>query len=119
MSNSGNSTSPRAAWAGSVPVDRAACGMGFVAAPGAEPSHRVVELGALALARLGHRGGPDADGKSGDRAGPKIQGPRRIFGSNVAVAVLFEWDERALGVLASAINAQGMRLLDWRQPPLD
>jgi glutamate synthase domain-containing protein 2/glutamate synthase domain-containing protein 1/glutamate synthase domain-containing protein 3 len=93
--------------------------MGFVAAPGAEPSHRVVELGALALARLGHRGGLDADGKSGDGAGLLIQIPRRVFGPNAAVAVLFEWDERARGVLASAIQAQGMRLLDWRQPPLD
>jgi len=114
-----SSTSPRAAWPGRLPADRAACGMGFVAAPGAEPSHRVVELGALALARLGHRGGLDADGKSGDGAGLLIQVPRRIFGSDVAVAVLFEWVERARRVLASAIEAHGMKLLDWRQPPLD
>src|SRR3984893_5468931 len=119
MSNSGNSTSPRAAWAGSVPVDRAACGMGFVATPGRAPSHRVVELGALALARLGPRGGLDANGKSGDGAGLLIQVPRRLFGEDTAVAVLFEWDDRARPALERAIAAQGMRLLDWRRPRLE
>jgi glutamate synthase domain-containing protein 2/glutamate synthase domain-containing protein 1/glutamate synthase domain-containing protein 3 len=93
--------------------------MGFVAAPGAPPSHRVVELGAVALSRLGHRGGLDADGKSGDGAGLMIQVPRRIFGSEVAVAVLFEWDDGARQVLSSALAAEGMRVQDWRQPPLD
>src|SRR3989442_15959980 len=118
MSHSGSSASPRAAWAGSVPIDRAACGMGFVATPGAAPSHRVVELGALALARLSHRGGLDADGKSGDGAGLLIQVPRRLFGEDTAVAVLFEWDERARLVLEGAIAAQGLRLIDWRRPRL-
>ncbi|MDQ6742943.1 MAG: glutamate synthase large subunit [Candidatus Dormibacteraeota bacterium] len=117
MSHSEHSASPRAAWAGSVPVDRAACGMGFVATPGRAPSHRVVELGALALARLGHRGGLDADGKSGDGAGLLIQVPRRLFGDS-AVAVLFEWDERARATLERAIAEQGMRLVDWRRPRL-
>src|SRR3979411_3095752 len=97
-----SSTSRRAAWPGHLRADRAACGMGFVAAPGAPPSHRGVEHGAGALSRPGHRGGLDADGKSGDGAGLMIQVPRRIFGSNVAVAVLFEWDERDRRVLASA-----------------
>ena len=86
--------------------------MGFVATPGRAASHRVVELGALALARLGHRGGLDADGKSGDGAGLLIQVPRRLFGEDTAVAVLFEWDERARPALERAIAAQGMRLVD-------
>jgi glutamate synthase (ferredoxin) len=111
--------SPRAAWAGSLPADRAACGMGFVATPGSSPSHRVVELGTLALANLAHRGGLDADGKSGDGAGLMIQVPRRLFGKDAAVAVLFEWDERGRPALAAALAAQGMRLLEWRRPPLD
>ena len=93
--------------------------MGFVATPGLPPSHRVVELGALALARLSHRGGLDADGISGDGAGLLVQVPRRLFGPGVAVAVLFEWDERARAVLEGAIAAHGMRLVDWRRPRLD
>jgi glutamate synthase (ferredoxin) len=93
--------------------------MGFVATPASPPSHRVVELGALALAHLSHRGGLDADGKSGDGAGLLIQVPRRLFGNDTAVAVLFEWDERARPTLEAAIAAQGMRLLEWRRPGLD
>jgi glutamate synthase domain-containing protein 2/glutamate synthase domain-containing protein 1 len=93
--------------------------MGFVATPGSAPSHRVVELGALALARLAHRGGLDADGASGDGAGLLIQVPRGLFAAGEAVAVLFEWDERARHTLADAIAAQGLRLVDWRQPKLD
>src|SRR5215468_12784097 len=99
--------SPRAAWPGRLPSERAACGMGFVATPRSPESHRVVEVGVTALARLSHRGGLDADGKSGDGAGLMIQIPRRIFGLRAAVAVLFEWDERARGELAAALADQG------------
>jgi len=67
--------------------------MGFVATPGSPASHRVIEIGVTALARLSHRGGLDADGKSGDGAGLMIQIPRLLFGDDVAVVVLFEWDE--------------------------
>jgi glutamate synthase (ferredoxin) len=93
--------------------------MGFVATPGAAPSHRVVQLGVTALARLSHRGGLDADGRSGDGAGLLVQLPRRIVGPDVAVAVLFEWDERARRELASALAGYGMGVADWRRPPID
>ncbi|TMG62335.1 MAG: hypothetical protein E6H86_10540, partial [Chloroflexi bacterium] len=49
--------------------------MGFVATP--ELGHEAVALGVQALARLAHRGGLDADGKSGDGAGLLIQVPHR------------------------------------------
>jgi len=109
---------PNAAWAGRERAWRAACGMGFVATPGAEPSHQVISLGVTALARLSHRGGLDADGKSGDGAGLMIQIPRAIFGGH-AVAVLFEWDPRAREILAAALAEFGMGVIDWRRPPLD
>ena len=111
----------RAAWdGGGLPDSRAACGMGFVATPGEAPSHRVVELGVGALARLSHRGGLDADGRSGDGAGLLIQVPRALFdGEDVAVAVVFEWDERARGLLEGVLAGCGMRVRDWRRPPLD
>ncbi|MBO0684542.1 MAG: glutamate synthase subunit alpha, partial [Candidatus Dormibacteraeota bacterium] len=93
--------------------------MGFVATPSAEPSHRVVEMGVTAAARLSHRGGLDADGKSGDGAGLMLQIPRRIFGQDTAVAVLFEWDDRARRILSSALAKHGMGVQDWRRPPVD
>src|SRR5215831_4301964 len=111
--------SSRAQWPGRLPEQRAACGMGFVATPREMPSHRVIELGVTALARLSHRGGLDADGKSGDGAGLMIQIPRLLFGDDVGVAVLFEWDQRARRELAAALAGYGMGIADWRRPPLD
>ena len=93
--------------------------MGFIATPGSPASHRVIEVGLTALARLSHRGGLDADGKSGDGAGLMIQIPRLLFGDDVAVAVLFEWDQRARHELAAALAGYGMGIADWRRPPLD
>jgi glutamate synthase (ferredoxin) len=91
--------------------------MGFVATP--ELGHEAVVLSVQALARLSHRGGLDADGKSGDGAGLLIQVPRRLLGGEVAVAALFEWDERGREIVAEAIAASGLQLVDWRRVPVD
>src|SRR5471032_97459 len=91
--------------------------MGFVAAP--ELGHRAVALGVQALARLAHRGGLDADGKSGDGAGLLIQVPYRLLGGEVAVAVLFEWDKRARRIVADAAASNGLELVSWRAVPVD
>ncbi|TMD76794.1 MAG: hypothetical protein E6I77_08730 [Chloroflexi bacterium] len=107
----------RLAWAGDLPSARAACGMGFVSTP--ELGHDAVELGARALARLAHRGGLDADGKSGDGAGLLIQVPHRLLGGDHAVVCVFEWDERALPLIAQAMAAAGMEVLEWRRVPVD
>jgi glutamate synthase (ferredoxin) len=91
--------------------------MGFVATP--ELDHESVSLGAQALARLAHRGGLDADGKSGDGAGLLIQVPHRLLGGELAVAALFEWDKRARGIVADAVAETGLRLAGWRAVPVD
>ena len=91
--------------------------MGFVSAP--ELGHEAVAFGVNALARLAHRGGLDADGKSGDGAGLLIQVPHRLLGGQYAVAALFEWDPRARAIFEAAVTDAGMRLADWREVPLD
>ncbi len=91
--------------------------MGFVSTP--RLGHQVVELGVQALARLSHRGGLDADGKSGDGAGLLIQVPHRLLGGRFAVASLFEWDARARQLVTDALAASGMSLLEWRPVPVD
>jgi len=91
--------------------------MGFVATP--ESGHRAVELGVQALARLSHRGGLDADGKSGDGAGLLIQVPHRLLGGDFAVAALFEWDARARDIVAESVASSGLGLVEWRQVPVD
>ncbi len=90
--------------------------MGFVATP--DSGHEAVRLGVQALARLAHRGGLDADGKSGDGAGLLIQIPHRLIG-RYAVAALFEWDSRAKNVVEDAAAAFGMHVESWRAVPLD
>src|SRR6202521_2371842 len=115
-------TSTRAHWPGNLPAYRAACGMGFVATPALPVSHRVVELGTGALARLAHRGGVDSDGKSGDGAGLLIQVPHRLLGarpSRLAVAMLFEWDSRARVLLAEELHHAGSPISEWRPVPVD
>ena len=91
--------------------------MGFVATP--DSGHEAVSLGVLALARLAHRGGLDADGKSGDGAGLLIQVPGRIVGDAYGVVALFDWDERSRNVVEEAVAEHGMRLVGWRQVPVD
>src|SRR2546423_14613571 len=91
--------------------------MGFVSTP--ELGHESVELGARALARLAHRGGLDADGKSGDGAGLLIQIPQRLIGGDFGVVSLFEWDERALALVTASVAAAGLQILEWRRVPID
>ncbi|HXM69937.1 MAG TPA: hypothetical protein VN970_02310, partial [Thermoanaerobaculia bacterium] len=78
-----------------------------------------MELGVGALARLSHRGGLDADGKSGDGAGLLIQVPHRLLGGDFAVAALFEWDARARDIVAESLATSGLSLVEWRQVPVD
>jgi glutamate synthase domain-containing protein 2/glutamate synthase domain-containing protein 1/glutamate synthase domain-containing protein 3 len=91
--------------------------MGFVASP--ELGHEAVALGVQALARLSHRGGLDADGKSGDGAGLLIQVPKRLLGGDFAVAALFAWDDRARAIVAESASASDLELREWRAVPID
>src|SRR5215468_2752419 len=59
--------------------DHDACGVGFVTRLGAAPSHEIVERALTALMRLAHRGGVDADGRSGDGAGLLMAIPDRFM----------------------------------------
>ena len=93
--------------------------MGFVATP--DLGHEAVRLGVQALARLAHRGGLDADGKSGDGAGLLIQVPHRLLGgaaagaaNRLAVVSLFEWDGSARRVVE-----RHLRIAEWRHVPVD
>ncbi len=91
--------------------------MGFVSTP--EAGHEAVALGVGALARLAHRGGLDADGKSGDGAGLLIQVPHRLLGGDFAVAALFEWEGRGRQVFEEAAASVGIKVADWRSVPVD
>src|SRR5215471_9239227 len=112
--------------------DHDACGTGFIVRPGCEASHEVVERGLVALQRLSHRGGIDADGASGDGAGlmtavPEafmrrvaaelgIKLPRRFgMGMFFLASDRQEWARRAVETLARTMN---LRCLGWREVPV-
>src|SRR6266446_1172086 len=62
-----------------IPMDHDACGVGFVTKPGGKASHEIVERALEALKRLAHRGGVDADGRSGDGAGLLTSIPEKFI----------------------------------------
>ena len=79
-------------------ADHDACGVGFIAQLGGPASHAVVERGLGALARLAHRGGVDADGRSGDGAGLLVGLPKAFFRNTArAHGIMRVLDERHVG----------------------
>jgi glutamate synthase (ferredoxin) len=114
-------------------VDHDACGVGFVAQLGSAGSRDVVERALEALRRLGHRGGLDADGRSGDGAGlltaiPDgfIRGCAREAGIELpevyALGMVFLPIRQATAARESITGLaenHGLRLLGWRVVPTD
>jgi glutamate synthase domain-containing protein 2/glutamate synthase domain-containing protein 1/glutamate synthase domain-containing protein 3 len=111
-----------------------ACGVGFVVRTSGDADHDVVRRGLIALGRLAHRGAVAADGLSGDGAGVLTQIPRRLVEREalqhgwavgerdlVAIAMLFlpPDDETAADALAAGLERQGLRVLGWRDVPVE
>ena len=119
--------------AGQFAADHDACGVGFIAQLGSRGSHEVVERALEALRRLAHRGGLDADGRSGDGAGLLTAIPsgflRRHAGelgialpAVFAVGMLFlprDGEEEARAAIAHAAKVHALDLLGWRRVPFD
>jgi len=114
-------------------VDHDACGVGLVTQLGRPGSHEIVERALEALRRLAHRGGVDADGRSGDGAGLLTQIPdsfirkqaRRngidlptVFG--LGMVFLPPGDEiAARAAIQSSAFESGLRCLGWRAVSCD
>ena len=112
------------------------CGVGFVAALEGQPDPRVLPLALTALARLVHRGGVDADGRTGDGAGVLTGIPASIFAPalaaldrgrvparDLAVGLLFLPHDPAgcakgQRIATAALAAQGLSFLGWREVPV-
>jgi glutamate synthase (ferredoxin) len=114
-------------------TDHDACGVGFIAQLGSSGSHEIVERALTALARLAHRGGVDADGRSGDGAGLLTALPQAFFRNRAreigvelpeqfGVGMVFLRPERGLEsyvAVEEAAAAVGLRFLGWRTVPTD
>lgn len=113
--------------------DHDACGTGFIVRLGHSASHEAVERGLVALERLSHRGGIDADGASGDGAGLMTEIPdsflRRaaselgialpeVFGLGMLFLPANEQAglRQAIGTLAPTM---GLSCLGWREAPVE
>ncbi|MEK7325351.1 MAG: glutamate synthase subunit alpha, partial [Chloroflexota bacterium] len=113
--------------------DRGGCGIGFVADQHGRASHALLHHALEALNNLQHRGALSADARTGDGAGVLTPLPRRLFAreaerltgrpvnpDQLAVGVFFfqpDTAEQCMALAESALAAQGLRLLCWREVP--
>jgi len=111
--------------------DHDACGVGFVTQLGGAPSHELVERALTALLRLAHRGGVDADGRSGDGAGLLMAIPTRFMRDRaleMGIALPSEFglgmvflpsgeETLARAIIESLARKNGLRCLGWRVLP--
>jgi glutamate synthase (ferredoxin) len=127
---------PRASGLYDPRFEHDACGVGFVARLSGQPGHDIVAKAVEAVANLSHRGAVAADGKSGDGSGVLTQIPRRLFAHEAAKLGLRLDDADLLGIgmfflpasdapgesertIEEALNSSGLRLLGWRDVPID
>ncbi|WP_087499726.1 glutamate synthase large subunit [Pseudomonas sp. SID14000] len=112
------------------------CGFGLIAHMTGEPSHHLLQTAMQALTCMTHRGGINADGKTGDGCGLLMQKPdqflRAVAQEHFAVElpkqyavgmVFFNQDpvkaEAARANMDREILAAGLNLVGWRKVPID
>src|SRR5271154_447841 len=114
-------------------ADHDACGVGFIAQLGGPASHAVIERGLEALARVAHRGGVDADGRSGDGAGLLVAIPKAFFrrvARDDGIALPEEFgvgmvflqrgqESQAMESIRAAVEKFDLSFLGWRSVPTD
>jgi len=111
--------------------DSDSCGVGFVAASNATPSHEILHQALTALGRLAHRGAVASDGKSSDGVGVTTAIPRALLLREAGIALD---DSALLGVgmiflplddlhseelLERCLAAHNLKVLCWRDVPVD
>ena len=114
-----------------------ACGVGLVAALDGKPRREIVEMGIAALKNVWHRGAVDADGKTGDGAGIRVEVPQDFFREHVTrtghkptddpicVGQIFlprtdfAGQEAARTLVETEVLHFGFYIYGWRQPPVD
>ncbi|CAM2903955.1 glutamate synthase large subunit [Saccharomonospora xinjiangensis] len=111
-----------------------ACGVAFVADLTGRANHDIVAKALVALCNLEHRGARGAEPETGDGAGILIQLPDAFFrevtgfalpepGGYAAGTVFLPRDEHVRGRAISTVERiaaeEGMRVLGWRDVPVD
>ncbi len=116
--------------------ERDACGVGFIASPAGQPTHKLLAQTLTALTCMEHRGGCSADRDSGDGAGiltavpwlllqdwSQSQGLDLSKTANLAVGMAFlpqAVDQLAVAkqVVAEIVRQENLELLGWRVVPV-
>ena len=109
------------------------CGFGLISHMEGKASHELLQTAIEALTCMTHRGGINADGKTGDGCGLLLKKPdsffRKVAGEQgidlpdtYAVGMVFTHPdaERARAqkaVLQEQMEAQGVNVLGWREVP--
>ena len=114
-----------------------ACGVGMIAALDVKPNRKVVDMAIAALKAVWHRGAVDADGKTGDGAGIRLDIPQELFrkyiqqtghensDDNLCVGMLFlprenmGAQDQARLIVETEIIRYGFYIYGWRQAPID
>lgn len=110
------------------------CGIGFVAHIKGEPSHDIILRGLDVLRNMDHRGATSADNSTGDGAGLLMQiphefitdvlkinvGEKGTYGTGIIFLPKIESEaEYCLSVLNKYIEQEGLRLIGYRDVPVD
>jgi len=111
------------------------CGFGLIAHLEGAASHRIVRTAISGLARMQHRGGISADGKTGDGCGLLMQKPDSFFraiaaennwvlGKKYGVGMIFLSQDPvkaavAKDIIEQEIARETLTLVGWRQVPID
>src|SRR5918995_4500617 len=96
-----------------------ACGIGFVADARGRSARAIVAAALDGLACVKHRGAVAADARTADGSGLLLPIPSGIFGECTGVAVLFVRGDEPRKAVDEAATAEGLTIVDWREPPTD
>src|SRR5439155_27310215 len=95
------------------------CGIGFVADARGRTSRAIVEAALQGLACVKHRGAPAADALTADGSGVLVPIPVQLFGDGRGLAMLFVNGPDPRPEVESAAAAEGIEIVEWREPPTD
>lgn len=116
-------------------VEKDNCGFGLMAHLTGEASHKLVRTAISSLARMAHRGGIAADGRTGDGCGLLLQKPDTFFqaigkeqgwtlGGRYGVGMVFLSQDPAKAeagrsVINEELARETLAVVGWRQVPVE
>jgi glutamate synthase (ferredoxin) len=102
------------------PLERDACGIGFVARLDGQASRDVLDRLLEALRRVRHRGAFAADARTGDGAGVLLPLPAALLSEpGLGLAMVFGRSAGTRLAVEEACRAEGIAVRAWREVPVD